>query len=60
MQLNVEIAEIRERICQVFRDCDEGNINNEWLLMETIDPGYHRVLSDCEIVRSGLKEDDTE
>lgn len=51
MELNVEVAERREYISQdrVFRDCDEEYINNEWLLMDTIDPGYRRILSDSEI-----------
>ncbi|VVC25162.1 DNA binding HTH domain, Psq-type,Homeobox domain-like,HTH CenpB-type DNA-binding domain,DDE superfamily [Cinara cedri] len=59
-EFNIEIAEIHECIGQVYvlRDCEEEDIN-EWLLMDTIDPGYH-VLSDNEIVRSVNKEGDTE
>ncbi|KAL4084322.1 hypothetical protein QTP88_028146 [Uroleucon formosanum] len=60
VELNVKIAEIQECISQVhvFENCDEENIN-EWLLMDTNDPGY-QILSDDEIVRSLFEEDDTE
>ncbi|KAL4084640.1 hypothetical protein QTP88_027568 [Uroleucon formosanum] len=58
--LNVEIAEIQECISHVhvFGDCDEENIN-EWLLMDTNDPGY-QILSDDEIVRSLFEEEENE
>jgi hypothetical protein len=42
----------------VFGDCNEENIN-EWLLMDTNDPGY-QILSDDEIIRSLFEKDKTE
>jgi hypothetical protein len=42
----------------IFENSDEENIN-EWLLMDTNNPGY-QILSDDEIVRSLFEEDGTE
>lgn len=57
--INVQeaVVEIYEGISNVhiLRDWDEENIN-EWLLIDTIDPGYH-IISDDERVRSVFKDD---
>lgn len=60
MDINVKIVEIRECISQVYisRDYDEDNIN-EWLPMDTNDPGYN-TLSEDEIVHILIEEGDSE
>lgn len=60
MNINVEIAEIRDGISQVhvLKDCDKDNIN-EWLLIDINDHGYN-IFSDDELVYSLVEEGKTE
>lgn len=57
MDIYVEICECISQV-HVLRDCHEDNINN-WLLIDTNDPGYS-TFSDDEIVHNVVEESDTE